>query len=133
MKKILTLAAIGIFTLSMTQAAHTVVWGWTEGSIPISTNNVAGTPDFDPFSPSTNVYMMGQTASSGFTIGALHDQVVGKKSGKAFGMASDSNKVYYLDISDEDTFTSIAVVSATDTSDSSYFETAIGGQDWVKM
>jgi len=81
-------------------------------------------PNFDPFTPSTNVSMSGQTAVAGYAANSWHIQVLTKKSGKAFGMSSDSNAVYWADISAND-----ATVEAVDTSDSTYFD----ANTWTKM
>lgn len=62
------------------------------------TMTVTGSPAFDPFTPSTNVVISGASVAEAFAVGAYHNQVLNKKSGKAFGMASDANSVYYLDI-----------------------------------
>lgn len=78
----------------------------------------AGNPTFDPFKPSTNVVVSGATTAASFAVGAYHLQVLGKKSGKAFGMASDANEVYYLDISG--TTTAPTVTGTNSTAFSSY-------------
>ncbi|WP_136808426.1 hypothetical protein [Desulfosediminicola flagellatus] len=82
--------AISVNAASLSQDA-------TTGDVTIEVT--AGNPTFDAFKPSTNVIVSGATTANSFAVGAYHEQVLAKKSGKAFGMASDANEVYYLDIS----------------------------------
>jgi hypothetical protein len=52
------------------------------------------------FNPSTNVNVDGQSDSTSFAVTAWHEQAEGKSSGQAYGMAADSNKMFFIDISD---------------------------------
>ena len=51
------------------------------------------------FTPSAQVVMDGKSVRTSFAINAYHGAVLNKASGQAYGMAADSKKVYFLDIS----------------------------------
>ncbi len=53
------------------------------------------------FNPSTNVNIDGQSDATAFAIFGWHDQTELKASGQAYGMASDENKLYFTNISDD--------------------------------
>ncbi len=123
MKKIYLIAACFALSLMIAQGAYALTFD-TSGGEAIAMDTAD--PAFDPFTPSTNVSMKGRTAVAGFAISAVHDQVLAKKAGKLFGMASDSSAVFWKDVADTgDTFDDI------DTSDSSVFDRGTG--NWDKM
>lgn len=94
-KTILSLAVIGLCGLLSTNALALDLTQTGAGG-PVS---LASTPAFDDFNASTGVIVDGVSGVNQFAIGAYHQQVLNKKSGKAFLMASTSSAMYYLDIS----------------------------------
>lgn len=115
MKKIfLTIAAVSLCSAFI--ATNSMAVGLTQANAGDAvTITVTGTaPAFTAFNPSTNVIMKGTTIATEFAVSAYHLQVLAKSSGKAFGMASDSSAMYYLDISPPGTVDSATDVSASD-------------------
>ena len=51
------------------------------------------------FKPSTQVVFAGESNKTSFAIDAYHAAVLNKTSGQAYGMAGDSKKVFFCDIS----------------------------------
>lgn len=102
MKKYITsLACIAIigFAANSTTAADNVdvVQSVAGGPVTIAVS-ITGAPDVT-FNPSTNVNMNGKTAPNAFQISGYHDAANVKANGQAYGMASDVNKLFWLDIS----------------------------------
>lgn len=51
------------------------------------------------FTPSAQVNMAAQSVRTSFQLNAYHSAVLGKASGQGYGMAGDSKKVFFIDIS----------------------------------
>jgi hypothetical protein len=113
MKKILI--AIAGLSLCVTYAisANAASLTQTAAGDDVTITVTAGNPAFDAFKPSTNVVMSGATTAASFAVGAYHSQVLGKTSGKAFGMASNANTVFFLDIATTTTAPTITGTNAT--------------------
>lgn len=106
MKKTLyILACASIFSLlaqnAMAAASDVTQTGGAGAKVTIATTAINGAPDPLEFNPSTNVNMDGQSDATAFAIFGWHDQVEKKASGQAYGMASDENKLFFLDISSD--------------------------------
>ena len=102
MKKILYITAGLLFcALSSTSSVYAAVKNGTPGGVLNIPVTPAGVPGAQPiaFTPSTNVNMGADVVSTSFAINAWHDQADQKKNGQAYGMAADSNKMFFLDIS----------------------------------
>ena len=98
----LTLGAclIGIVTLcsNANAASGDVSQNASTNVVTIDTTNNTAAPDLT-FNPSTNVAVAGESSATAFQINAYHTAVLNKTSGQSFGMASNSNKVWFDDIS----------------------------------
>ena len=66
--------------------------------VTVTPTNVSGAANL-VFNPSTNVIIDGDSDETSFAIWGYHSQVLGKSSGQAYGMAADTNKLFFLDIS----------------------------------
>ncbi len=126
MKKILLIATgILIFT-PFIQNAFSAALSQSGGggtAVTVDAGNVAGAQDVT-FNPSTNVVMSGVANSTQYAIGAYHTQALEKASGQAYGMASDANKIYFMDISQTGATPAVTGSNAT------FFSTA---NDWNIM
>lgn len=103
-KKIgLTTIAVGMATLifSFAQAADLDSDLGAQISFPPTLTSGAA-PDF-VFKPSPQVDMRGESDATGYAVGAAHHSALGKTDGKEYGMASDSNQVWWVDVSGEGT------------------------------
>lgn len=128
MKKILLIAA-GIlistapvhnaFAAALTQA------GGAGTAVTVVGTGVAGAQSI-VFNPSTNVSMSGNSVATNFAIAGYHTQALRKASGQAYGMGSDSNKMYFQDISNSTAYTGVAAGTSQATS----FTTAL---NWNQM
>ena len=72
--------------------------GGAGGTVKIDADSVDGAQPVE-FNPSTNVIVVGSTTKTAFGVGAYHEQAVGKDSGQAYAMNSETNKMYFMDIS----------------------------------
>lgn len=107
----------------MTQMAFAADLAQTAAGDQVTITVTTGNPPFDAFTPSTNVIMDGATSAAGFAAAAYHSQVFQKKSGKEFGMASDSSAMWYNDISAANA--TATTVASTDS--------AVFSGNWEKM
>ena len=102
MKKILLIAAgLLVCTFSAQNAsAATSTWTQTKAGDPvkITATSVSGAQDIE-FNPSTNVKILGASGPGAFGVGGWHTQAELKASGQAYAMMSDSNQMYFRDIS----------------------------------
>jgi hypothetical protein len=107
MKKTLLIAAGILFCVPI---AHNALGAMsqdaTTGTVTITAGAVAGAQSIT-FDPSTNVQMNGNSMATSFAIGAYHSQALRKASGQAYGMAADSSKMYFQDISDSTAYTGL--------------------------
>ena len=94
---ILSLTALSMFLTSTVYAADTT-YTQAENVVTITTTNV---PDSDTinFQASAQVNFTGVSSPTSFAHAAYHTQVLGKKNGRQFGMATDSSSVFWNDIS----------------------------------
>ncbi len=98
-KYIYALACIAIIGFVTHNATASDVAQTNPGDqVTVSASSITGAPDLT-FNPSTNVVINGTTADTAFQITGYHDSADQKKNGQAYGMASDVNKLYWLDIS----------------------------------
>lgn len=101
-KKLIYIAAIslGLFVSSNAIAADFTVTAADDGAVTMASNAANDGPAFR-FIPSTNIVMDGGTTAAGesFVVSAYHTSVLAKSSGKGFGMASDTNAMYWIDLS----------------------------------
>jgi hypothetical protein len=96
-------AFAGSGDVSQTGGAGTAV------TIEVTAAGVPGASNI-VFTPSSNVLMQGQSVATSWALDAVHSQALGKDNGQAYGMAADSNKMYFLDAK---TITTLADISAT--------------------
>lgn len=102
MKKTLSII-MGLLLLTFF-AQNSVAGTFNNASTPgatvvVDATNVTGSQNID-FNPSTNVIIYGESVSAAFGLMAYHDQASQKASGQAYAMVGDSNKMYFMDISD---------------------------------
>ena len=90
-------AIIGFWSQSNTAQALDMSNGTPGAPLDLAVAT-SGAPNF-AFNPSTNVNIRGTSSPTSFAIYSWHQNVINKKSGQAFGMAADVNKLYFLDIS----------------------------------
>jgi hypothetical protein len=117
MKKILGLMIIMgcfLFVAGQSFANCDLANGSGGAAVECATDNVAGVSTFN-FSPSPAVITDGDSFQNKFVIGAVHEQALDNTGGKEYGMAYDSTKVYWFDVSGTDT------MEAVTGSDSSIF------------
>ncbi len=92
----------GLLALSTNASAVDVTNTGTGGEagddVIINCSNTDGAADIK-FSPSTNVWIDGQSDDTSFAIFGWHASVIKKSSGQAYGMAGDDNKLAFVDIS----------------------------------
>lgn len=127
MKKITALIASAFLITSLAASvanSEEVVTNGTGGALTIPTAT-GGASDI-VFNPSTNVIMSVATDSTAFAATAYHLQVLGKSSGKQFGMASDENTVFFLNI---ETAGDVAELATTETNAAGL----LGTGDWTTM
>lgn len=100
MKKTIALLSGLVALLFIASNGYTAVFAQnaTTGVVTIDATTNMGVANVE-FSPSTNVLMTGSSSSTAFAAEGRHNQVVGKDSGKQFGMASDENTMFFRDIS----------------------------------
>ncbi len=99
MKKIYCLLAGLTLCLFIAQNAQSLELIQADAGDPV-TITVTNSFPFNPFDVSTSVDMAGVTDETAFAVGAFHTMVDQKKSGKQFGMASDSSAMWFIDISE---------------------------------
>lgn len=102
MKKLLTVIAAGLLFCSFssnTSLATVNIENTEPGGVVSFSPGVAGAPDPIEFTPSTNVNIGGQSDATSFAINSWHEQASSKTAGQAYGMTSDSNKMFFMDIS----------------------------------
>lgn len=95
MHKVYTLvAAIGLVMLGATTSSA-ATFSTTDGDVfTVPTTNVPGAAVFE-FKPSPKVNMTGQSSSIGFAHDAVHMSALGVSGGQSYGMAGDTNKVFF--------------------------------------
>lgn len=114
---------LSVFALSISCASFSLAAGETAianasstagGTVTIAARAAIGTPAF-VFEPSTSVNVQGLVASDGseFAVQTYHESVIERDSGKAFGVTSESNTTYWLDLSGT-AKASIAALAVTD-------------------
>ena len=97
---------------STVYAAGTAVTNANPGeALTITGTGVPGAKNV-VFTPSTNVNMSADSMATSFAVNGWHDQADQKKNGQAYGMAADSNKMFFLDIS---TTAGVAVTATNST------------------
>lgn len=103
-KKLSFCIAVGlaVCTFSTAQAASLDNGAVGGAQIEIDITATCGLPDTTPnfiFKPSPGVVTSGQVDCTGYAFGAGHLSAIGKTDAKAYAMASDSNQVWWMDIS----------------------------------
>lgn len=93
-----------LLTLSAQAAAITQAGG----AGAVVTTGASGSGGALRFNPSPSVLMAGSSTETTFAIAAGHNQAVGKADGKAFGLAADSNKTYWLELTADTVVTNFA-------------------------
>jgi hypothetical protein len=126
MKKLLLIAA-GI--LLCASPAHNVFAADLDQddageTVTVDASTVPGAQDIE-FNPSTNVVMTGASEATSFAIGAYHEQALNKTAGQSYGMAADTNSIFFQDLSPAGT--GDGTVTGTNASE---FTTANG---WFQM
>lgn len=114
MKKILFVAA-GLFLCALTiqniANAASLSQPNVGGPVTVSATNVSGAKSI-VFTPSSNVVMTGVSEKTSWALGAYHTQAMNKKNGQGYGMAADSNKVWFQDISSATTLSITTTTAA---------------------
>ena len=129
MKRILcSLAVTAIIGICSSAIAADTAFTQTDGAgeqvvlaITDTSGPITGAPDFT-FNPSTNVVMGGMSSPTSFAAWSYHQNVDGKSSGQEYGMTSEVNKLFFLDISTDGT-----VETDSDATDSTLFA------GWTKL
>ena len=106
---IFSIACLGLLASNATAATLNVDQSGGAGTAAVFTPT-ALVPGAVPLSfiPSAQVNIAGSSVRTAFQINAYHQAVLGKSSGQGYGMASDSKKVYFLDISTVTTWTAVS-------------------------
>ena len=116
MKKIFCIIAGLLFCAFSTNSSYAASGDVTQtggagGEMTIDTTNNAASADLK-FNPSTNVVMMGQSSATSFAVAGFHNQANQKAKGQVYGMATDSNKMFFNDISSTAAPTDISTTTA---------------------
>lgn len=100
MKKLAFGLALGlsVMTFSSAQAGNLDIAAGGELDLAITTAAISGAVSNFVFKPSPSVRMIGSADDTGFAEAAVHLSAEGKSDGKAYGMASDSNQVWWMDV-----------------------------------
>jgi hypothetical protein len=100
MKKLAFGLALGLslMTFSSAQAGNLDIAAGGELDLAIETDAITGDVSNFKFKPSPSVRMIGESDDTGFAEAAVHLSAEGKPDGKAYGMASDSNQVWWMDV-----------------------------------
>ena len=125
MKKTFSIAA-GLLLCAFTIAGtvHAAAFSQAaDGKVTVSATGVQGAKDIE-FNPSSQVKMSGASVSTSFAIAAYHTQANQKKAGQQYGMAAESNALWFKDIS----ATAVTTLSAQTTNKASAF-----GTGWYTM
>lgn len=105
MRKIFTLAMAMTMCMCMLASANAQVSaGPTSAGDPITiTPTAANIPGAQPlvFKPSPQVVMSYYSNFNGFSLNAVHNAAIETPGGQAYGMASDTNKVYWVSVEAE--------------------------------
>ena len=127
----LYLASVLFFSLvalSTNASAVTAVANGTAGAdVTVDCSGTGGAANI-VFSPSTNVFIDGQSDTTSFAIFGWHSSVVLKASGQGYGMAGDDNKLAFTDISDAAGY---AVLTASQSADGTNAVAAFA--DWTTI
>ena len=131
MHKFYTLvAAIGLVMASVTVSSDLSYKNATEGADVIIVPGLVPGARTLTFKPSPKVLMNGMSTPISFAHDAVHKAALGTSGGQEYGMAADTNKVFFQGV---DTDTSGAVL-AIKTSDSTEFVKAGTAQNnWTQM
>lgn len=97
MKKTLCIVGLLFCIITITSTVQASMTQ-TNGVVTITTAGVQGAQSI-VFNPSSQVVMSGNTVSTSFVIASHHTQANLKKAGQQYGMAADSNSVWFKDIS----------------------------------
>lgn len=92
----------------------------TDNIIVIETTNVTEADDIE-FQASAQVTIVGQSSATNYAHSSFHNQALGKKQGRQFGMAGDSAVIFW-----ESTETGVVLASITATSSDVF-------TGWTKM
>ena len=126
MNKVYTfMAAIGLVMFTATSSSAGLAYATaTPGAVMTITPTVALVPGAAPlvFKPSPKVSMDGMSALTGFAHNGVHNAALAVSGGQKYGMASDTNKVYFAVV--EATNSAISDIT---TSTSNFFNTAGNG------
>lgn len=123
MKKTFSIVAgllVCAFTIAGTVQAADLTQA-ADGAVTVDAGSVEGAKDI-VFNPSSQVKMSGASETGNFAIAAYHTQAQNKKAGQQYGMASDSNALWFKDISE----------TTADTVDTTKAADAFG-TDWYTM
>ena len=101
----LTLGACLISIVALYSNANATTFNNGTGGQVSFTITTPGAPTPFTFNPSSNVAMAGVSVATAFQENAYHTAVLNKASGQSFGMASNSNKIWFNDISSTSSYT----------------------------
>ena len=117
-KALLVLAAIVSmgFIATTTYAASGEIDQADNGMVTIDCTNMINAGDVAAnleFQPSTNVILSGASSSTSFAAATYHEQVEDKDGGRQYGMAADTNVIFWLNISEDGNGQAVVDVAAT--------------------
>ncbi|RJX19225.1 MAG: hypothetical protein C4563_08330 [Desulfobulbus sp.] len=107
-------AAIGLVAAAATFSLAGSTYSTDAGAVmTVPTGNVAGAGVLQ-FKPSPKVSMTGMSTDIGFAHDAVHDAALGVSGGQEYGMAADTNKVFFQMVEETgDTLYVIATSNST--------------------
>jgi hypothetical protein len=110
----LTVITLVIGSASLSFAAPTDLKNTSATDQTVTIAARGNNPAFN-FEPSTNVQVQGLVADDGseYALQTYHSSVLARNSGKAFGVTSETNITYWLDIS-ASTLTEVTALDKTD-------------------
>lgn len=99
MKKVLSILSILVLSLFLAYNAFAANYAQSDNLVTVSATNVS-TADDIVFQASAQVAMSGASEATSFAHAAHHNQALGKKHGRQFGMAADTSTIWWDDIED---------------------------------
>lgn len=111
MKKGIATLSILIMSMFIAFSANGADYSQADNVVTVSAANVTGADNIE-FQASAQVNIDGVSEETAFAHAASHSQVVGKKNGRQFGMASDNSSIWWLEIETTAVYDVAATTSA---------------------
>ena len=111
MKKVITIFGAMAICVFLTGNAYSAAYSQTNNIVTVSAANITEADDV-VFQASAQVTFSGASVETNYAHAAFHDQVVGKKNGRQFGMTGEVSSIYWQSI-ESGTTTTINVTNSS--------------------